>query len=95
MIKIEQLKFAYRLINNLLPINLMKLVKTDHKGSDLIKTHHYQTRFKAELNLPLTKSRHYRNSFLHQSTKVFSTLPTKVKNKITLESFKRSIKNHI
>lgn len=95
MIKIEQLKFAYRLINNLLPINLMKLVKTDHKGSNLIKTHQYQTRFKAELNLPLTKSRHYRNSFLHQSTRVFSTLPTKVKNEITLESFKRSIKNHI
>ena len=93
MIKIEQLKFAYRLVNNLLLVNLSKMVKTDHKGSDLSKTHNYHTRFKAELNLPLTKSSHYQNSFLHQSIKVFSTIPTHVKNKTTLKSFTRSIKH--
>ena len=78
MIKIEQLKFAFRLINNILPVNLSKLVKTDHKGSNLCKTHNYHTRFKAEPNLPLTKSSNYQNSFLHQNIKVFSTLPTDI-----------------
>ena len=87
MIKIEQLKFAYRLINNILPMNLSKLVKTDHKGSDLCKTHNYQTRFKVEPNLPLTKSSNYQNSFLHQNIKAFSTLPTNVKHKTSLKSF--------
>ena len=92
MIKIKQLRFAYRLINNILPANLSKLVKTDHKGSNLCKTHNYHTRFKAELNLPLTKSSHYQSSFLHQSIKVFSTLPTNVKHKTSLQSFTCAIK---
>ena len=92
MIKIEQLRFAYRLINNILPLNLSKLVKTDHKGSNLCKTHNYLTRFKAEPNLPLTKSSHYQSSFLHQSIKVFSTLPTDVKHKTSLKSFTCAIK---
>ena len=92
MIKIEQLKFAYRLINNILPVKLSKLVKTDCKGSDLCKTHNYHTRFKAEPNLPLTKSSNYQNSFLHQNIKVFSTLPTEVKHKTSLKSFTRAIK---
>ena len=92
MIKIEQLKFAYRLINIILPVNLSKLVKTDHKGSNLCKTQNYRTRFKAELNLPLTKSSHYQSSFLHQNIKVFSTLPTDVKHKTSLKSFTCAIK---
>ena len=92
MIKIEQLKFAYRLINNILPVNLSKLVKTDHKGTDLCKTHNYQTRLKAEPNLPRTKSSNYQNSFLHQNIKVFSTLPVKVKHKTSLKSFTHAIK---
>ena len=49
LIRIEQQKFAYRLIKDLLPVNLAKLVRTDHKGSNLLKTHKYSTRFKAEL----------------------------------------------
>ena len=92
MIKIEQLRFAYRLINNILPANLSKLVKTDHKGSNLCKTHNYRTRFKAEPNLPLTKSSHYKSSFLHQNIKVFSTLPTDVKHKTSLKTFTCAIK---
>ena len=92
LIRIEQQKFAYRLIHNVLPVNLSKLVKTDHKGSNLSKTHDYNTRYKAELNLPATKSSLNHSSFLHQSIKVFSTLPTHVKNKTTLKSFTKTIK---
>ena len=73
-------------------MNLSKLVKTDHKGTDLCKTHNYQTRFKAEPNLPRTKSSNYQNSFLHQNIKVFSTLPAKVKHKTSLKSFTHAIK---
>ena len=78
---LEQQKFAYHLINNLLPANLSTLAKTDHKGITLCKTHNYNTRTKAEPNLPSTKSHHYQNSFLHQSVKAFSTLPLEVKQK--------------
>ena len=38
LIRLEQQKLGYRLINNLLPINLEKLLITDHKGLTLGKT---------------------------------------------------------
>ena len=93
LIRIEQQKFAYRLIKDLLPVNLSNLVKTDHKGINLCKTHNYSTRFKAEINLPATKSSLYHSSFLHQSIKMFSTLPTEIKNKTSLKVFARAIKH--
>ena len=93
LIRIEQLKFAYRMINDVLPVNLAKLVRTDHKGSTLLKTHKYSTRFKTEPNLPATKSSQYHSSFLHQSIKVFSTLPTHMKNMTNLKAFVRAIKH--
>ena len=37
VLTVEQQKFAYRLINNLLPVNLSKLAKTDHKGYNLVQ----------------------------------------------------------
>ena len=95
LITVEQQKFAYRLINNLLPVNLLKLAKTDHKGITLRKTHVYNTRSKTEPNLPLTKSHLYHNSFLHQSIKAFSTLPLEIKNKTNLSVFSSSIKHLI
>ena len=91
---LEQQKFTYHLINNLLPANLSTLAKTDHKGTTLCKTHNYNTRLKAEPNLPPTKSHHYQNSFLHQSIKAFSTLPLEVKQKNTLSAFRKSIRHH-
>ena len=93
LIRIEQLKFAYRLINDLLPLNLSRLVRTDHKGSTLLKTHNYSTRFKTEPNLPATKSSHYHSSFLHQSIKVFSAVPSDIKNTTNLKAFVRVIKH--
>ena len=93
LIRIEQLKFAYQMIKDLLPVNLAKLVRTDHKGSTLLKTHKYSTRFKTEPNLPATKSSQYHSSFLHQSIKVFSTLPTHMKNTTNLKAFVRAIKH--
>ena len=74
-------------------VNLAKLVRTDHKGSTLLKMHKYSTRFKTEPNLPATKSSKYHNSFLHQSIKVFSTLPTHMKNTTNLKAFVRAIKH--
>ena len=93
LITTEQQKFAYHLINDLLPVNLSKLVKTDHKGYTLNKTHVYNMRSKAEPNLPPTKSSLYQNSFLHQSIKAFGTLPNEIKSKTNLKMFSRSIKH--
>ena len=79
MIALEHQKIWYHLINKLLPTNLAKLLNTNHKGMNLDKTHKYNTRNKAEPNLPSAKSLAHHNSFLHQSIKVFSALPNHVK----------------
>ena len=92
LITMEQHKFAYRLVNDLLPENLLKAARTDPKGLTLRKTHVYNTRMKAEPNLPFTKSLLYHNSFLHQSIKLFSTLPVEIKSKNSLLTFSKSIK---
>ena len=94
ILTLEQQKFAYRLINNLLPTNLSKLAKTDHKGTSLCKIHKYNMRSKIEPNLPPTKSHHYQNSFLHQSIKAFGTLPLEIKHKTNLFTFLKSVKQH-
>ena len=93
LIRLEQQKLGYHLINNLLPINLEKLLITDHKGIHLGKKHNYNTRFRTEPNLPVTKTLNYHNSFLHQSIKVFSTLPSHIKNKLTLRLLTKAIKH--
>ena len=91
----EQQKFTFRLIHNLLPTNLSKLAKTDHKGISLCKTHKYKTRSKNEPNLPPIKSQHYQSSFLHQSIKAFGTLPLEIKHKTNLSTFLNSIKGQV
>ena len=92
LIRLEQQKLGYHLINKLLLANLEKLLLTDHKGTHLRKEHDYNTRFKTEPNLPSTKSLSYHNSFLHQSIKESSTLPVHIKNKLTLKQFGKAIK---
>ena len=75
LMTMEQHKFAYRLVNDLLPKNLSILARTNSKGLTLRKTHAYNTRSKAEPNLPLTKSLLYHNSFLHHSIKTVQYPP--------------------
>ena len=55
LIRIEQQKFAYRMINDLLPANLANLARTDHKGSTLLKTHKYNTDLKQNQTYPPPK----------------------------------------
>ena len=92
LIRLEQQKLGYCLVNNLLPKNLEKQITTDHKGSHLVKNHQYNTRFKTEPNHPSTKSSNYHTSFLHQCIKAFSTLPYHVKQKPNLRLFIKTIK---
>ena len=60
----ELCKFAYKLVYNLLPINLAKYIWKDSKGKSVIKNHGYLTRNKNIPNLPVVTSNQYKNTFM-------------------------------
>ena len=72
-------KLGYKLYHNSLPSNLLHELRTDYEGRTLAKQHCYNTRNKKVLNLPRFNKKIYKNSFLVQSIKKFSELPTEDK----------------
>ena len=92
VIDLELKKFGDKLYHNLLPSNLLHELKTDSDGRTLAKQHCYNTRNKKILKLPRFNKKTYQNSFLVQSIKKFSKLPTELKNSINIEQFTRKVK---
>ena len=95
LIKLENLKFAYKLNKNLLPKKIEECALHDHKGNSLEKTHQYSTRSKCIPNAPKASNKHYLNSIFCKSIKEFRTLKGETQNATNLYSFTRSCKNLI
>ena len=74
LVDMEQKKLGYKLSNDLLPLNLAKVLLTDRIGKTLKKQHKYSTRQKDYPNLPSHCSRLYNDSFLVQSIKNYNNL---------------------
>ena len=92
LVNLEQKKLGYKLNNNLLPLNLAKVLLTDSIGKTLKKQHKYCTRQKDHPNLPSHHSKLYNDSFLVQSIKNYNNLNLDTKNLITLHKFAATIK---
>ena len=92
LVNLEQKKLGYKLNNDLLPLNLAKVLLTDRIGKTLKKQHKYSTRQKYLPNLPSHHSRLYNNSFLVQSIKNYNNLNLDTKNLKTLHKFAATIK---
>ena len=61
MITLENYKFGFKLVNNILPVNIVRCAMSDHDGKSLAKTHRYCTRNR---NLPnVLKSK--KTAYLH------------------------------
>ena len=69
LITLENQKLGHKLYNDMLPINILKALKTDSDNNNLLKTCKYNTRQKSELNLPMTNNKLYHRSFLIQTLK--------------------------
>ena len=95
LIKLEEIKFGYKQINNILPNKLQSIVDHDSKGLSLMKKHSYNTRNKKIPNCPRILNHKYRNSFLNKGIVSFSNLSYQLKDKKTLGSvvsgFKKAI----
>ena len=59
LILLENYKFGFKLVNDLLPIKILECTKTDQKGLNLVKTHKYRTRYEAIPNMPRANSSKY------------------------------------
>ena len=87
LIKMQEIKVGYRLINKMLPNKISQQMQSDSKRKSLIKTHTYNTRGKKIPNLPKVTKSNYINSYLYQSIKQFMLLPLTLQNMPTLSIF--------
>ena len=87
LIKLENVKFGYKVMNNLLPYKIKSCTYTDVKGCSLEKTHRYNTHQKDTPNLPRAKTSKYLMSVFCQGIKLYNELPYKTRMKKSLSSF--------
>ena len=86
LIKLQEIKVCYRLVNKLLPNKISQQLLSDLNKRSLTKTHSYNTRGKNIPNLPKVNKTSYINSYLYQCTKQFMLLPLKLRNIPSLSS---------
>ena len=87
LIKLENYKLGYKLINKLLPEKLSVDISLDKNNKSLNKQHKYNTRNKKQLNIPKHESSSYHNSFLCASIRDYSTLPHSMMSCTSLHTF--------
>ena len=71
IIKLENLKFAYKLNKDLLPKKISECASSDQKGKSLLRTHNYGTRSKSIPYTPKIQNKKYGNSILCKSGQEF------------------------
>ena len=92
LIELENMKFGYKLKNNLLPTEISHCAKHDHKGNNLTKTHRYDTRNKDVPNIPTVKNRKYLSSIFCKGTIALLRVPDTIKCLMNYNSFVTSCK---
>ena len=95
LVRLEQCKLGYKLCNNLLPLNLARSMKQDHRMQSITKSHNYPMRSKEIPNLPQASTNKYRSSFLFRAIKEFSALNSTLKTCKTLNMFSYKCKKYL
>ena len=95
MIRLENMKFGYKLIHQMLPTKIIETCLSDNKHQPLIKTHPYSTRNKKVPNLPSNMNKQYRDSFLCKGPQSWLALSVETKEKSNLKSFIKKCKNNL
>ena len=87
LIKLQEIKIGYRLVNKQLPNKIIQQLQSDSNKKSLAKIHPYNTRGKNIPNLPKVTRTSYINSYLYQSIKQFMLLPLDLRNMPNLSLF--------
>ena len=95
LIKLENCKFGYKLLNNILPERIVLLSQCDQFGNDLRKKHRYSTRQKKLLNKAKAQNKLYKSSIIYIGTECLNLLKWETRNKPNLQLFIESCKREI
>ena len=87
LIKLEMLKFGWRLVHKELPISLQNCALSNAHGSTLIKHHRYSTRNKRIPNIPIMKSTQYKSSIFCKGIGDFGILPHEIRKITNYKTF--------
>ena len=91
LIDLENKKLGYKIHNNLLPIQMSNIIKSDAENKTLKKTHNYDTRNKKVLYLPKIKNNSYQQSFLYCGVKALCSMPMHM---LEFTSIEMLVKHH-
>ena len=92
MIKLENMKFGYKLVHWMLPQKIVEICCKDSKQQSLTKSHHYSIRNKSVPNLPRNMNKVYRDSFLCKGPQSWLTLSVETRQKYNLKTFTKNAK---
>ena len=95
LIKLENYKFAHKLIHQELPAKVIKAAMSDHKGNSLMKSHPYGTRQKKLINTPSNANTNYLNSILCKGVSDFKTLSAETRDIPSYKSFVSKCKKQL
>ena len=95
LIELEMYKTWHKCYLSKLPSKLICLMKEDHNKVNLEKQHSYNTRNKREINLPLATSTVYKNSFYVKGSKLYSDLPSEIKEEKNYKLFVQRCKKYL
>ena len=92
MVKLENMKFGYKLVHWMLPQKITEICCKDSKQESLAKIHQYSTRNKRVPNLPRKMTKLYRESFLCKGPQSWLTLSVETKSNCNLKAFTNNCK---
>ena len=95
MISLENMKFGYKLVHQMLPHKIAAICYVDSKDQSLIKSHQYSTRNKSVPNLPRNMNKLYRESFLYKGPQSWLTLSVETREKYNLKTFIKKCKENL
>ena len=95
LLRLENCKMMYKAKQNLLPVNVVKAIETDHHGKSLKKSHRYCTRQKSNLNTPSKVHSNYLKSSLCKCNQEFTSLTLETQNATSIGKFITRCKHEI
>ena len=95
LIELENLKFGYKLKNNLLPLAVSNSAKCNHNGKNLVKTHRYNTRNKDVPNIPPVKNKKYLSSVFCKGKMTLLQIPSSIKMITNYHCFVKPCKKYL
>ena len=95
LLKLENAKMGYKLVNDMLPVRIKELCFTNAEGEDLSRSHQYNTSKKHLPNNPKATNSKYKNSIIYKGPYEFSALKAETRNKQSLHLFQASLKKEL